>query len=530
MESPWAIPVVWAWTEIKSIGAVVSGGTPSTKVPSYWGDEINWISPADLTKYTNKTISKGAKSITRKGLKNSSAKLMPAGSVHFSSRAPIGYIAISSETLCTNQGFKSLVPAKGIFNEYLYYYLKAAKHLAEERATGTTFREISGTAFGKLPFPLAPCNEQHRIVAKIEELFSELDKGAESLKTAREQLKVYRQAVLKHAFEGKLTAQWREENKDDVQGSTSAASAGRAGAAKLESTDQLLARIQKERETRCQQQLEAWKDAVKAWEKNGKDGKKPSKPTKSKLNDGAQTRNGAFPAEWSALELGFLAAESVLGKMLDKAKNSGSHKPYLGNINVRWGNFDLENLKTIKIEDTEVARYCLTPGDLVICEGGEPGRCAVWKKKGKQMFIQKALHRIRFTDSYNPYFAYYFLVYISLTQRIAKYFTGTTIQHLTGTGLAKIPFPVCPIEEQALVVSIVEQQFSAVDALDEQITDELTRAETLRQSILKKAFSGQLVEQDPNDEPASVLLERINAEKARQTPRKKTAKRKAETA
>jgi len=191
MEDSWDIPESWEWTEIKSIGLVVSGGTPSTKEPSYWGDEINWISPADLTGYTNKTISKGAKSITEKGLENSSAKLMPAGSVHFSSRAPIGYVAISSESLCTNQGFKSLVPAQGIFNEYLYYFFKAAKHLAEERATGTTFREISGTAFGKLPFPLAPHNEQLRIVAKIEELFSELDKGIESLKAAREQLKVY---------------------------------------------------------------------------------------------------------------------------------------------------------------------------------------------------------------------------------------------------------------------------------------------------------------------------------------------------
>ncbi len=170
---------------------------------------------------------------------------MPAGSVHFSSRAPIGYTVISAESLCTNQGFKSIVPYDGIFNGYVYYYLKASKQLAEQVATGTTFKEISGTAFGKLPVPIPPLNEQKRIVAKIEELFSELDKGIESLKTARAQLKIYRQAVLKHAFEGKLTADWREKNKD-----------------KLESADLLLKRIQKEREVHYQQQLKDWNTAV----------------------------------------------------------------------------------------------------------------------------------------------------------------------------------------------------------------------------------------------------------------------------
>ena len=147
---------------------------------------------------------------------NSSAKVMLAGSVHFSSRAPIGYVVISLEPLATNQGFKSLVPAPGIFNEYVYYYLMASRGYARERASGTTFLELSGKIFGDLPIPLAPTATQHRIVAKIDELFSELDKGIESLKTARRQLEVYRQSVLKHAFEGKLTAQWRAENKDKL--------------------------------------------------------------------------------------------------------------------------------------------------------------------------------------------------------------------------------------------------------------------------------------------------------------------------
>ena len=125
--------------------------------------------------------------------------------------------------------------------------------------------------------------------------------------------------------------------------------------------------------------------------------------------------------------------------MLDKQKNTGVAQPYLGNINLRWGCFELDNLKTMKIEKEETARYSLKKGDLVIFEGGEPGRCAIWNGEGNTMFIQKALHRVRFTQSYNPVFAYYFMVYAIKTGSLERSFTGTTIKHLTGKGLSLYP-------------------------------------------------------------------------------------------
>ena len=145
-------------------------------------------------------------------------------------------------------GVKVLVPIEPIIERFAYYGCKSLR--LPDRGYSRHYSFLK-----KSKFPLAPVAEQHRIVAKIEALFSELDKGVESLKTARKQLKVYRQAVLKHAFEGKLTAQWREENKD-----------------KLEPADELLARIQKEREARYQQQLADWKAAFKAWEAKGERG------------------------------------------------------------------------------------------------------------------------------------------------------------------------------------------------------------------------------------------------------------------
>ena len=195
----------WRVLTLAEVGEIVSGGTPSTAKPEYWGGDINWISPSDLTGYKKKTIKKGAKSITNLGLKNSSASMIPKGSVLFSSRAPIGYVVIAAEDLSTNQGFKSIVPHDFVASEYLYYYLKASKQLAENAASGTTFKEISKSKFSDLQIPVPDIDIQLAIVSKIEELFSELDMGIESLKLAQQQLKVYRQSVLKWAFEGRLT-------------------------------------------------------------------------------------------------------------------------------------------------------------------------------------------------------------------------------------------------------------------------------------------------------------------------------------
>lgn len=206
------IPKHWNLKKLGEVGEIVSGGTPSTTVPEYWNGNVSWISPADLSGYVSKIISKGRKSITETGLKNSSARLIPKGSVLFSSRAPIGYVAIAGNDVCTNQGFKSIIPAKEITSEFLYYFLKASKQSAEEAASGTTFKEISLKAFSQLEIPIPPLPEQYVIVTKIEELLSDLENGKQQLLLAQQQVQVYRQSLLKWAFEGRLT------NKDIKEG------------------------------------------------------------------------------------------------------------------------------------------------------------------------------------------------------------------------------------------------------------------------------------------------------------------------
>jgi len=195
------LPSRWLWTTVGEIGVIASGGTPSTQNAEYWGDDIAWITPADLSNYRKKYIAKGARNITQAGLDYSAAKLLPKGSILFSSRAPIGYVAIAKNDLATNQGFKNLIPTKSLYSDYVYYYFKTIKPLAEGMASGTTFLELSAAKFSQIPFPLPPLNEQRRIVSKIEELFSELDYAEECLKKAQKQLEIYSQALYKSSFE-----------------------------------------------------------------------------------------------------------------------------------------------------------------------------------------------------------------------------------------------------------------------------------------------------------------------------------------
>jgi len=161
---------------LRDIGQIVGGGTPRTDEPSYWNNgDIPWITPADLSGYNKKHIAEGSRDITKKGLSESSATLMPAGSVLFSSRAPIGYVVIASRDVSTNQGFKSICPFVPGCSEYVYCYLQAQVDEICSRASGTTFKEISGTEFSNTIIAFPPLAEQVRIVAAIESAIEQLE-------------------------------------------------------------------------------------------------------------------------------------------------------------------------------------------------------------------------------------------------------------------------------------------------------------------------------------------------------------------
>ena len=175
-EVPFDIPENWAWVRLGEIGQIISGGTPKTTHSEYWENgDIPWITPADMRSLNSKYIERGARNITKLGLKSSSAQLLPKGSVLFSSRAPIGYVAIAQNEMATNQGFKSVAPFKTEMSEYLYFVLLALKSEIEKLGTGTTFKEVSGTTVANVAIPLPPLSEQQAIVEKLNRLLAEID-------------------------------------------------------------------------------------------------------------------------------------------------------------------------------------------------------------------------------------------------------------------------------------------------------------------------------------------------------------------
>lgn len=176
-EVPFAIPEKWKWVRLRDIGAIFSGATPKTNVTEYWSPAIvPWVTPADLGKNKKKTISCGERSISKKGYLSCSAVLLPKGSVVYSSRAPIGHIAITENELATNQGCKSIAPNfEIVLSEYVYYGLIALTPDIQSRASGTTFLEISSKKFGETFFPLPPLAEQRRIITRLNELLPYLN-------------------------------------------------------------------------------------------------------------------------------------------------------------------------------------------------------------------------------------------------------------------------------------------------------------------------------------------------------------------
>jgi type I restriction enzyme S subunit len=173
-----AIPTVWRWVRLDAVGAIVGGGTPSASDPENFaepGRGIPWLTPADLGSHTGLLICRGARDLTQKGLSSSSATVMPEGTVLFTSRAPIGYVAVAANPIATNQGFKSIVPFVGGCSRYIALAMRAFAPAINEKAPGTTFKEVSGKVVASLPFPLPPLMEQHRIVAKVDELMALCD-------------------------------------------------------------------------------------------------------------------------------------------------------------------------------------------------------------------------------------------------------------------------------------------------------------------------------------------------------------------
>ena len=222
-----------------------------------------------------------------------------------------------------------------------------------------------------------------------------------------------------------------------------------------------------------------------------------------------------IPESWEWVTLKQIAV-TALGKTLDKSKNIGEYRPYLCSINVYWTGIDLSTVIQARFEDSELSKYQLNKGDLLICEGGDVGRSAVWDRD-EEMYYQNALHRVRFYGNIEPRFFQLLMESYKGAKILDNYSKGMTIKHLVQNSLNSIYFPLPPLAEQRRIVEKIKQltpylkKYGSVETILSNLN--LAFPDDLKKSILQYAVQGKLVPQDPADEPASVLLERIRTEK-----------------
>jgi type I restriction enzyme S subunit len=409
--------------------------------------------------------------------------------------------------------------SKDIFNANFFgYLLLNLEQNIQKTAKGMGVQNVSSTDIEKIIINLPPLNEQNRIVDKIEVLFSEVDAGIENLTLAKRQLEQYRQSLLKHAFEGKLTAKWREEYAEKHS-------------KPLPSADELLEQIQTARQDYYDKQMANWEQAVKDWEAQGKEGTKPRKP--SKLEDikviNKTELSTILPSYWSEQ---YLESISIISGGLTKnasRKVLEEQVPYLRVANVHANELRLDDISYIGIKESEKPRTLLQENDLLIVEGNGSiehiGRVALWTGEIHPCYHQNHLIKARIFEVVEPKYILYFLLSATGRERIVKVASSTTGLHtLSLSKVSNLIIPLTSLAEQKQIIELLESKLSDSERLVDDIDTQLKKANLLKTSILHKAFQGKLVPQEPNDPPASELLAQIKAEREAKALAEKQAK------
>jgi type I restriction enzyme, S subunit len=501
------LPNGWSLTKIERFADVLMGQSPPSDT---YNDE-----GIGLPFFQGKAEFTELHPVVRKWC-NASNKIAEPNDILMSVRAPVGTTNIANVKCCIGRGLSAIRYSHN--NKFLFYFFRLIENKLDERGTGTTFRAISGDVIKNAKIYLPPLPEQQRIVAKIEELFSSLDKGIESITKAEKQLEIYRQAVLGKAFEGAFTANWRKLNPN-------------------ENANTEFENIKAEREELYTKKIEEWILACE--EATIKNTKKPSKPKKPYA--------GASITDEEKGELEIIDKSWALTRFIDLIKyeeDAIKRGPFGSAIKksffVPSGYKVYEQQHAISDDATlgkyyiseekykELIGFSVKPGDYILSCSGTIGRISKLPENCEPGLINQALMKIRLDEELisSKYFLYLFRSEV-FQRRILKGNRGTGMQNLAGIDeIKELIIALPPKAEQEAIVLDIESRLSVCDKIEESITHSLLQAEALRQSILKKAFEGKLVAQDPNDEPASVLLERIKAEREKNKPVKKVKEKK----
>jgi type I restriction enzyme S subunit len=497
-EKPFELPANWRWGRLGS--QVIESGAgwspscdPRPRAANEWGvlkvsavswgvyqPEENKALPASLEARPEHEVAEGDFLVSRANTAELVARSVVVETTPAHLMLSDKIVRLKLTSLCERR-YVNLANSAPLARDY---YSRVAG------GTSSSMKNVSREQILNLPLALPPLAEQHRIVAKVDELMA-LCNRLEAQQADAESA----HAQLVHALLGNLTqardatefaTNWGRltehfhtlfttEPSIDILKQTLLQLAVMGKLVPQDPSDEpaseLLKRIAEERSRLMGE---------------GKLKKQKSLP---EVDD--EEKPYALPSSWKWVRFDSVS-NTRLGKMLDKAKNKGELRPYLRNTNVQWFNFEIDDLKSMRFEEHELDEYRVTPGDLVICEGGEPGRCAVWQGDVEDMFIQKALHRARPWLGISPFFLQFCLKAATNSGYLNQFFTGATIKHFSGEKLAKYPVPLPPLTEQHRIVAKLDQLMGLCNRLKTSLSQASQLNEHVASTLVKRALTDNL--------------------------------------
>jgi type I restriction enzyme S subunit len=448
MQQKSELPEGWSFCTLEEIGKWSTGGTPSRKVKEYFNGDVPWVKSGDLK---DNVVTDTEEKITQAALENSSAKLLPAGFVSIALYgATIGKLGIVNTDAATNQACANCQVNPCLINRaFLFYYLLSQREELVKAGQGGAQPNITNKIIREWSMTLPPLPEQHRIVTAIEALFTRLDAANERLDMVPETMKAFRQAVLAAAFEGRLTEEWRKENVG------------------IEPVSLTLSNLQAKQSSKSRANYNVKELDI------------------SKLPD--------LPEKWEwhpIISVSSRVTVGYVGPMRDEYIEDGI--PFLRSQNVRENRYDSAGLKFISPEfHASIKKSALEPNDVVVVRSGNVGVSCVIPHNLKEANCSD-LVIIKQPFGFTSKFGSYYLNSISKTT-IDSNKVGIALSHFNTQSVANLPIPLPPLPEQQEIVRRVDALFAFAGSVEAKVAAAREKTERLRQSILAKAFSGELV-------------------------------------
>ena len=429
-EIPFELPEGWAWERLGNISTIARGGSPRPIKAFLTSDAkgVNWIKIGDTEK-DGKYIFSTKERIKPEGV--SKSRFVKSGDFLLTNSMSFGRPYILKTEGCIHDGWLVIGDIDLIFDQDYLYYALSAKYMYQTMsimAGGSTVDNLNSDLVKSLMFPIPPINEQKYIARKVSDLLELVESIKSNEETIGGEISLIKAKILDLAIQGKLVSQDPNDEPASV----------------------LLERIREEKE-----------ELIKA----GKIKRDKKESVIFKGDDNSYYDD--VPDNWAECSI-LSIAEVELGKTLDKTKNTGTYYPYLRSVNIKWDDVDLTDVKEMKFEENELTRYSVKKNDLLICEGGDVGRCCIWNSE-QDIYYQNALHRVRFYGNCHPKYFLYIMMYLESIGYLKRISNGVTIKHLTKNVLASIPFLLPSLAEQKRIVKAIETIFAQLDEISNTI-------------------------------------------------------------